>query len=70
MVTGPKRFVCMVRWEKGGRERRMKEKRRYQDESPTVRVALLCETLVMCVYMNWVTVKVYLFLTVIGDQNV
>ena len=70
MVTGPKRFVCMVRWEKGGRERRMKEKRRYQDESHTVRVVLLCATLVMCVYMNWVTVKVYLFLTVIGDQNV
>lgn len=58
----------MVRWEKGGRERRMKENRKYQVESHTVRVVLLCETLVM--YMNWITMKMYLFLTVNGDQNV
>lgn len=70
MVTRPKSFVCMVRWEKGGRERRMKESRKYQGESHTVRVVLLCETLVTCVCMSWATVRMYVFLTVIDDQNV
>ena len=68
MVIRPKSFGYMVRWEKGGRERRMKENRKYQVESHTVRVVLLYETLVM--YMNWITMKMYLFLTVNGDQNV
>ena len=41
--------MYVIREEKGGGERRMKENRKYQDESHTVGVVLFCETSAMCV---------------------